>query len=284
MEFLREASVGFEESVRLAADLGYRAIEPVVHTGWDQFSEVRYSPSFSMEEDPMIMREICDQAGVEVAAIAAHSPLMKPEAAVPRLTHAIQLAATVGARCVNTNEKNRPEWMDDDQAFEIMRYTIKRANIVAQRYGINLLIEQDGQFTRSLEGLMHVVNLVPSPWIGINWDTGNAYLAGIDDPYEALAVAAPRIRHVHLKDLTAEFAARNRGRMTGALTGCAIGEGIIDWDKVFHVLDTIDRELFLSVQCGSVDQAAASLEFLRKRLAGHVVPGPRAAGRLVAVN
>ena len=39
-------------------------------------------------------------------------------------------------------------------------------------------------------------------------------------------------------------------------------EGEVDWDKVFGILDDQDRELFLSVECGTIDQAERSLKFL----------------------
>ena len=32
------------------------------------------------------MRDICEQNSLRVSSLSAHSPLMKPEAAVPRLT------------------------------------------------------------------------------------------------------------------------------------------------------------------------------------------------------
>ena len=39
----------------------------MVHTGWELLSEVGYFHSFSMEEDPLLMRDICARHGVEVA-------------------------------------------------------------------------------------------------------------------------------------------------------------------------------------------------------------------------
>ena len=86
-----------EEGVEIAAKLGYRYIEPMVHTGWELLSEVHYFHSFSMEEDPLLLKEICARNGLRVSSVSGHSPLMKPEAAVPRLTRAIVLADACGA-------------------------------------------------------------------------------------------------------------------------------------------------------------------------------------------
>src|SRR5690554_6381130 len=98
MEFVRSADKSFEAGVKIASELGYRYIEPMVHTGWELLSEVQYFHSFSMEEDPLLMKEICDRYGVRVSSISGHSPLMKPEAAIPRLTRAIGLAHANGAQ------------------------------------------------------------------------------------------------------------------------------------------------------------------------------------------
>ena len=98
MEFVRSADKGCEEGVEIAAGLGYRYVEPMVHTGWELLSEVHYFHSYSMEQDNLLMRELCERHGVRVSSLSGHSPLMRPEAAVPRLTRAIELADACGAR------------------------------------------------------------------------------------------------------------------------------------------------------------------------------------------
>jgi sugar phosphate isomerase/epimerase len=264
MEFVRSADKGFEEGVKIAAELGYRWVEPMVHTGWELLSEVHYFHSFSMEEDTLLMKEICDRYGIGVSSLSAHSPLMKPEAAVPRLTRAIVLADALGARFVNTDEMVKPDWMDDDEAHDVMRYTLQKADLVAARHGVYVCIEPHGIYTKTSEGLLRIVELAGSPWIQVNWDTGNAYIAGAEDPYEGLERVADRVFHLHAKDISFEHAERERGQVTGTPVGCACGEGVVDWERILAVLDPLDRELTLSVECGTIDQAERSLSFLTK--------------------
>jgi sugar phosphate isomerase/epimerase len=273
MEFVRSADKGFEEGVEIAAEVGYRWIEPMVHTGWELLSEVHYFHSFSMEEDPLLMREICDRNDVQVSSVSGHSPLMKPEAAVPRLTRAIALADAVGAHFVNTDEMVKPAWMDDAHAHEVMRYSLEKAALVAARHGVYLCVEPHGVYTKTSDGLLRIVDLVPSPWIQVNWDTGNAYLAGAEDPYEALERVAGRVYHVHAKDISFEHADRERGKVTGTPVGCSCGDGVVDWERVLHILDPLERELTLSVECGTIDEAERSLAYLTK-LVGTRVPTP----------
>src|SRR6186713_2996606 len=136
MEYCRSADKGFEEGVQIASSLGYKYIEPMVHTGWELLSEVQYFHSFSMEEDPLLMQEICDKYGIKVSSISGHSPLMKPEAAVSRLTRAILFADALHAPFVNTDEMIRPEWMDDEFAHQQMKYSLTKAAMVAQRHKV----------------------------------------------------------------------------------------------------------------------------------------------------
>jgi sugar phosphate isomerase/epimerase len=271
MEYCRSADKGFEEGVKIAAELGYRYIEPMVHTGWELLSEVHYFHSFSMEEDTLLMKEICDKYGVAVSSISGHSPLMKPEAAVSRLTRSIILADAMNSPFVNTDEMVKPEWMDDEVAHQVMKYTLTRAEMVARRHKVNICIEPHGVYTQTAKGLLKIVNLVKSPWIGVNWDTGNSYLSGLEDPYEGLELVKDQVLHIHAKDISLQQSEHERGKVTGTPVGCACGEGEVDWDKVFEIMAPVDREIFLSVECGKIDEAERSLGFLKKVLGGLLI-------------
>jgi len=188
--------------------------------------------------------------------------LMKPEAAIPRLTRAIVLADAVGAKFVNTDEMVKPDWMTDEEAHQAMYYTLRKIEMVARRHQVYVCIEPHGIYTKTAAGLLKIVNLVKSPWIRINWDTGNSYLAGIEDPYEGLELVKKQVFHVHAKDISMEQSESERGKVTGTPVGCACGQGVVDWERVLDILDPLDREIILSVECGTIEQAKDSLEFL----------------------
>ena len=264
MEFVRSADKSFVDGVKIASDLGYNYIEPMVHTGWELLSEVNYFHSFSMEEDPLLMKEICDAQGIKVGSLSGHSPLMKPEAAIPRLTRAIVLADSLGAKFVNTDEMVKPDWMTDDEAHQAMYYTLRKIEMVARRHQVYVCIEPHGIYTKTAAGLLKIVNLVKSPWIKVNWDTGNSYLAGIEDPYEGLDLVKEQVYHVHAKDISMAQSESDRGKVTGTPVGCACGQGVVDWNRVLDILDPLDREIILSVECGTIKQAEDSLAFLKK--------------------
>ncbi|HQL55839.1 MAG TPA: TIM barrel protein, partial [Phycisphaerae bacterium] len=163
-------------------------------------------------------------------------------------------------------------WMDDAFAHEVMRYTLTRAAQCAARHKVWLCIEPHGVYTRTSAGLMKIVRLVDSPWVQVNWDTGNAYLAGAEDPYDGLAAVRDAVYHVHAKDISMQQSGAERGKVTGTPVGCACGDGVVDWQRVFAILAPLDREIFFSVECGTIEQAGRSLEFLRREM------GPFLAG------
>lgn len=272
MEFVRSADKPFAWGVAKAAELGYAYVEPMVHTGWELLSEVDYFHSFSMEEDPLLMKEVLDRHGMKASSISGHSPLMKPEAAVERLTKAIVFADMVGARYVNTDEMIKPDWMDDEFAHQTMKYTLTKVAMVAARHHVYVCIEPHGVYTKTWRGLMRIVELVDSPWIQVNWDTGNSYLAGVEDPYEGLENVRDRVYHVHAKDISLEHADAERGKVTGTPVGCGCGDGVVDFPRILDILRPLDREIFLSVECGTVEQAARSIAYLKPLLALEPAP------------
>ena len=58
MEFIRCEDKPFDEGVRRAAQLGFRYVEPMVHNGRELLSEAGYFHSFSMDNDPLEMKDI----------------------------------------------------------------------------------------------------------------------------------------------------------------------------------------------------------------------------------
>jgi len=267
LEFIRCEDKPFESGVAQAAALGFRYVEPMVHNGRELLSEAGYFHSFSMDNDPLEMKDVLDEHGVKASGLSAHSPLMRPEISVPYLEKAIRLAAAVGAAVVNTDEGIRPRWLDDDECFHVMRYTLKKVLQVAERYGVSLGIEPHQSISKKTEGLLRIATLVKSPCLKVNYDTGNAYLGG-EDPYAGLKAVLPLLAHVHAKDISLGQAESEKGKVSGTPVGCACGDGVIDWMKVLGILKDGGYGGVLSVECGTPNQAERSLGHLRKVIHG----------------
>ncbi len=263
MEFFRSSEKSFHEGLKAAARLGYKYVEPCVSTGYDLLALAGYYHMVCMDDDPLEVKGWMDELGLRASAVSAHSPLMRPEVSVPYLTKAVRFASDIGAPVVTTDEGKKPEWMTDDEAFQIMRYTIRQVMRTAERYGVKVGLEPHSPFTVRKATFLRILELSDSPCWCVNWDPGNFYLGGKDDVYETLEAVVPRLCHMHGKDISIQQSDSERGTKTGTPVGCACGEGVIDWRKILDIVRRHHRDTVISVECGTVPQAERSLKFLQ---------------------
>jgi sugar phosphate isomerase/epimerase len=263
MEFVRHHDKSFEWGVEKAAELGYDYVEPMVHWGRELLSEAGYFHSVSMLDDPFRVKRACEKAGIRLSGLSTHTPLCKPEISVEYLKQAIRFAAECGAPVVNTDEGPKPKWTTEAEDHTLMRYTLMEAAKVAEPRGIAIGLEPHQQYSKHPDGLDKIYRLVKSPAIGINFDTGNSYLCG-HDPYKWLQRVVGRLVHLHAKDISIQQSSSERGKVTGTPVGCACGEGVIDWARVIRICRKAKRDIVLSVECGTVDQAETSIKHLRQ--------------------
>ena len=262
MEFVRHADKSFEWGVEKAAELGYEYIEPWVHWGRELLSEAGYYQSVSLLDDPYRVKRACEKAGLKLSGLSSHTPLCKPDISTNYLKQAIRFAAECGAPVVNTDEGPKPAWTTEEEDHVLMRYVLREASAVAESHGILIGIEPHQQYSQHPDGLDRIYELVDSQAIGINFDTGNSYLCG-HDPIEWLGQVKDRLVHLHAKDISVQQSEDERGKVTGTPAGCACGEGVIDWKKVVEVCKDAPRDIVLSVECGTVEQAERSIKYLK---------------------
>ncbi|MEW6251992.1 MAG: sugar phosphate isomerase/epimerase [Planctomycetota bacterium] len=266
LEFVRHEDKPFEWAVEKAAQLGYDYVEPMVHLGRELLSEAGYFHSVSMLDDPYRVKRAAEKVGVRLSGLSAHTPLCKPEIGTEYLKQAIRFAAECGAPVVNTDEGAKPRWTTAEEDHVLMRYTLQEAADVAEPRGVSIGLEPHQQYSRTPDGLDRIAGLVDSPAIGINFDTGNSFLAG-EEPLAWLRRVAGRLVHLHAKDISEAHSAAERGKVTGTPVGCACGDGVINWRAAVAIVrEQAERDIVFSVECGTVEQAARSVAHLRPLL------------------
>ena len=265
MEFVRHDDKSFEWGVAKAAELGYEYVEPMVHWGRELLSEAGYFHSVSMLDDPYRIKRACGKAGIKLSGLSAHTPLIKPEIGTEYLKQAVRFAAECGAPVVNSDEGPKPAWTTEEEDFVLMKYVLHEVAAVADPRGIRIGIEPHQQYSKTPKGLDRISRLVDSQAIGINFDTGNSYLAG-QDPYVWLESLVGRLVHLHAKDISIQQSDQERGKVTGTPVGCACGDGVIDWKRVIAICRKAPRDIVFSVECGTIDQAERSLRHLKSLL------------------
>ena len=142
---------------------------------------------------------------------------------------------------------------------------------IAARYKMIINIEPHGYYTTKPEFMEKMLNFVDSPYLRMNMDTGNTFIAG-QDPVAFANKFKNKISHVHVKDVSQSLAASLRGELTGiAVSHTAIGDGVnVDnIKKVFDILVDIKYDGVVSIECEGQGgpMIERSLAFVRELVA-----------------
>ncbi len=268
LEYVRHADKSLAWGVRKAAEIGYRYVEPCFLMGRCLLSNSGYCHVTSMDTDPQRIKALMAEAGVKISALSTHSDLLSPEFGVLYARKGIHYAKALGVDIVQISEDMYPpEWLTEEDVFQLMRVSLKAIAETCADNGVYLGIEQHGPYTARIKNLLRILDLVDSPWIRVNYDCGNTFLAG-EDPYAMLEAVIDKVVHVHAKDISIEQADAERGKVTGTAVGCACGDGVIDWSRLVGRLRQAGFDGVLSVECGTEQQAVRSLAHLESVLAG----------------
>lgn len=122
---------------------------------------------------------------------------------------------------------------------------------VAERYQMIIDIEPHGYYTTKPEFMEKMLAFVDSPYLRMNMDTGNTYIAG-QDPVAFLKKFSHKVSHVHVKDVSESLSASLRGELTGiAVSQCAIGDGVNKENikKCIDLLVEINYDGVVSLEC-----------------------------------
>jgi sugar phosphate isomerase/epimerase len=266
----------FEQCLQWAQRNGLHAIECGAIDGVSWIHGLGYQPHLALWEDPVLWRQKMDRCGVQLSQLDAAFPLSLPEGAtlgVEYVLHAMRWAKLAGCpRIDTTDDRNRPEEMTDREAMEHMRRIYRQILRVAEAYEITINIEPHGYYTTKPEFMAEMLAFVDSPYLGMNMDTGNTFIAG-QDPVQFLSRFAGRVSHVHIKDVSPSLAAAARGELTGiAVSHCAVGQGV-NADNIRRCLALLAESGFdgvLSIECEGQGgpMIEDSLAWVRQAVAG----------------
>ena len=220
----------FEQCLAWAERNGLHYIECGAIDGVSWIHGLGYQPHIALWEDPVLLRRKMDRYSVQFSQIDAAFPLSLPEGAtlgVEYVLHTIRYAKLTGCpRVDTTDDRNRPEGMSNREALAHMRGIYRRILEVAEAYQIVINIEPHGYYTTKPEFLEEMLSFADSPYLRLNMDTGNTFIAG-QDPVAFLEKFVNKVSHVHVKDVSPSLAAAARGDLTGiAVSHCAIGDGV----------------------------------------------------------
>jgi sugar phosphate isomerase/epimerase len=281
LEFARSGRLDWEGAFRAAHDAGYEFIEPYVYSRVSLAlnSHLRLSSASSYHHleagssDVVRIGRLCGELGLRFSAFDAHASLLLPQVGIPYLQSALDLAADLHCPLVVSDEGPVPaEWMTLNQGLDIVCASLKPIIRHAQKRGVKFALELHNALTAQPDCLRRLLQRFGPDELGVNFDTGNSFLAG-NDPVAYAASVADRVVHVHIKDIPASQLPE-RGSVTGTRVGVAVGEGVVDLGGVIAVLARTDYAGVLSVECDTAAQARASLSALNRLI--HAAAGESA--------
>ncbi len=249
------AVFSFEKCLAWAQKNGVHAIECGVMEGVSWIHGLGYFPHVSLTEDPAALKEKMERYGVAFSQVDAAYPLSGkdgPILGVPYVLKTIPWAKLAGCPSIATTDGlHKPEGLTDEQALEAMKRSYGLIVETAERYAIDVTIEIHGYFTTRPDAIARMLEFAGSDHFGLNFDTGNSFIAG-NDPVAFCERFLPRVKHVHVKDVSQALADAARGQETGiGISHAAVGDGVNaeNIKKILALLRDHGYQGTLSLEC-----------------------------------
>jgi sugar phosphate isomerase/epimerase len=245
----------FEQSLQWAQKNDVHWIECGMIDGVSWIHGLGYQPHVAMWEDPMMWRDKAASYGVKFSQIDAAFPMSLPEGTslgVEYVLRTIRWAYLAGCDHIDTtDDRFAPKGISHEVALDIMKRAYGQIIEVAERYKMIIDIEPHGFYTTKPEFMEKMLAFADSPYLRMNMDTGNTFIAG-QDPVAFLQKFKNKVSHVHVKDVSESLAKSLRGELTGiAVSQCAIGDGVNGENikKCFDILVDINYNGVVSLEC-----------------------------------
>ena len=270
----------FEKCLEWAQRNGVHYIECGLIDGVSWAHGLGYYPHVALYEDPVLLRRKMEGYGVRFSQVDAAYPLSGKDAplrGVPYVMKSIQWAALIGCPRVDTTDGlHAPAGLTDPQAMDLMKRSYEQIIEIAEAHKITVNVEPHGYFTTKPEFMGRMLDFCQSPYLRMNMDTGNTFIAG-QDPVAFLKQFIDRVSHVHVKDVSESLASATRGKQTGiALSHCALGDGVNaeNIKKCLQLLAEHGYDGVLSMECEGQGgpMIERSLKWLRGTLAELKIP------------
>jgi sugar phosphate isomerase/epimerase len=245
----------FEQCLQWAQKNDVHWIECGAIDGVSWIHGLGYQPHIALWEDPLRWCEKMEKYGVRFSQIDAAFPMSLPEGSslgVTYVLNTLRWAHLAGCRHIDTtDDRFAPPGLSDDQAMEMMKRSYEQIIEIAEKYKTIIDIEPHGYYTTKPEFMERMLAFADSPYLRMNMDTGNTFIAG-QDPVAFLQRFKHKVSHVHIKDVSDTLAASLRGELTGiAVSQCAIGDGVnVDnIKKCFEILADMKYDGVVSLEC-----------------------------------
>jgi len=231
-----------EDRLRVLQDIGYECMSVQVREGNPA------GDAITTADGQKRMLEDFAKHNLEISALAAYTNYLHPadqtEAKIAYMKTVVQAAGKMGVKCVAAMTGRDPAKSIRDSIPDFKK-AFEPVARVAEDSGVKVVFENwvgGDDINHGInigicpEGLNLMFEAVPSEAIGFEYDPSHFYWQGIDH-LRVIREFAPRIHHVHLKDV--EFLPETmyqRGCTGGAFRFRIPGWGMLKWQDIFTAL------------------------------------------------
>lgn len=221
--------LSWKERLEWTARAGYDFLDISIDESDARLARLDYSAS-----ERAMLREAVAQSGIpiQVLGLSCHrrfplgsaSPQIRAKG-LEILCRAIDLAAGIGVKIIQV--MGYDVFYEPSDEGTAARYVegLEEASRWAGGSGVMLGLENvDVQFVDNVEKSLRYVRQIGSPWLQVYPDIGNMTAAGYD-PAQQLPLARGQMVAAHVKDVR-----------LGQVRGVPMGQGIVNFQKVFSVL------------------------------------------------
>jgi len=267
----RPLSCSFEFAIDRIADSGLKHVEFAVIHGQNFIQALGYDPGVSLQANPRAIRRLLESKGLAASQIDGAYPMMGPNGSaygVQYVQQAIRFAAELGCPMVDTVDGAfETPGMTVEEVFRVTCDNYRQCLPWAEDYEVIINVEPHGPYTNNLDFMQRLFRHFDSPWLRLNFDTGNSFIAG-HDPVEYVRTLRPYLSHCHIKDVSPELAASARGEETGigsSIVPVGGGANAENIRKCMAYLQETEWDGVVSIEChGSDENTAASVQFMQQ--------------------
>lgn len=232
--------------------------------GEDFFEGLGFSPATSLSADGVALRRQLDSYGLRVSQLDCHFAMHRWQS-IPYMIEGIKLAKAIECLYIaSTDGAEIPPGMTLEQVYRRAVYHISEALPFARSHQVGINIEPHGPLTNNVDLLVRILKHFDDPLVGINFDTGNTFVAG-NDPVGIVEALLPWIRHFHVKDVAASLRA-SVGKETGIAAGeVYVGQGInaSNIAKIVQLLTARGWSGVMNIESKGESNTLKSLEWFR---------------------
>lgn len=214
--------------------LGYDGVEWRVR---DDF----HLPLLNLAEKTGEVKTLCDQAGLEIPALATYLSVGETEA----IAGVLQAAAGIGISAVRLLVPRFDGSRPYDRLLEETRRNLAELEPICRQTKVKAALELHlGYIIPSASAARRLLEGFSPEWVGAIYDPGNMVCEGMENWKMGIQILGPYLTHVHVKNAAWYFSPEQGWQSAWA----PLDEGIVYWGEVIKYLREAGYDGWLSVE------------------------------------